>query len=165
MTTPAYELAQLNIALMRAPIDAPELAAFAAALDRINQLAEASPGYRWRLQTDDGNATSLRPFGDEYLVNLSVWRDVASLHDYVYRSAHKDIMARRREWFHHMREAWSVLWWVPAGHRPTVAEAKVRLQMVRADGPSADAFTFKRPFTAPGTSTAQTGFDDTCPAT
>lgn len=164
MTAAAHELAQLNIALMRAPIDSPELAEFAAALDRINQLAEASPGYRWRLQTDDGNATSLRPFGDEYLVNLSVWRDIASLHDYVYRSAHKHIMARRREWFHHMREAWSVLWWVPAGHRPTVAEAKVRLQMLRERGPSADAFTFKRPFAAPGAAVAQPGFDDTCPA-
>lgn len=97
-----YQLAQLNIALMTAPIDSPVMADFVANLDRINALAERSPGYVWRLQTDDGNATALRPFGEEYLVNLSVWRDIESLQDYVYRSAHTEILRRRKEWFTRM---------------------------------------------------------------
>lgn len=89
-----YQLAQLNIALMTAPIDFPVMADFVANLDRINALAARSPRYVWRLQTDDGNATVLRPFGEQYLVNLSVWRDIESLEDYVYRSAHTEILRR-----------------------------------------------------------------------
>ena len=161
-----YHLAQLNIALMVAPLESPILSEFVDNLDRINQLAEESPGYVWRLQSDDGNnATSLRPFGDEYLVNLSVWKDVESLHHYIYRSAHKEIMSRRKEWFHRMKEAYSVLWWVPEGHRPTVAEAKAKLTLLRENGPSEDAFTFKKPFPKPSTNVSLEPFDDTCPAT
>ncbi len=159
-----YELAQLNIARMVAPIDSPVLKNFVDNLDRINALAEASPGYVWRLQTDDGDATALRPFGEEYLVNLSVWKDVESLHKYVYRTAHAKIMSRRKEWFSRMREAYTVLWWVPTGHRPTVAEAKAKLQMLRDNGPTADAFTFKQPYAKPGASVGMTPFDDSCPA-
>jgi Domain of unknown function (DUF3291) len=144
-----YQLAQLNIALMTAPIDSPVMADFAANLDRINALAERSPGYVWRLETEDGNATALRPFGDEYLVNLSVWRDVDALYDYVYQSAHVEVMKRRKEWFERMRESYSVLWWVPEGHRPTTAEAKVRLQLLNEKGPTPDAFTFKNAYPAP----------------
>ena len=144
-----HQLAQLNVALMRSPLDAPPMADFVAALDRINALANAAPGFVWRLQTDDGDATALRPFGDDMLVNLSVWRDVESLHAYVYRSQHAEVMRRRKEWFHHMAEAYTVLWWVPAGHRPDAAEAKARLDRLRADGPTAEAFTFKRAWPAP----------------
>jgi Domain of unknown function (DUF3291) len=162
-----YELAQLNIALLAAPLDSPLLFDFVANLDRINELAERSPGYVWRLQTDDGNATALRPFGDEYLVNLSIWNNLESLHNYVYKSAHAEILKRRREWFGHMREAYTVLWWVPEGHRPTIAEAKARLQRLRAQGPSPDAFTFKKPFAAPDKQRTELSadFDDTYPAT
>jgi Domain of unknown function (DUF3291) len=162
-----YQLAQLNIALMTAPIDSPAMADFVANLDRINALAEHSPGYVWRLKTEDGNATVLRPFGEEYLVNLSVWRDVEALYNYVYKSAHVEIMKRRKEWFERMRESYSVLWWVPEGQRPTTAEAKVRLQCLNEKGPTPEAFTFKNPHWAPGSTIggALVGLDDLCPAT
>lgn len=161
-----YELAQLNIAHMVAPLESPALADFVANLDRINALAEASPGYVWRLQTDDGNATALRPFGEDMLVNLSVWESVAALHHYVYRSAHVEILRRRKEWFASMREAYQVLWWVPRGHRPTVLEAKAKLEHLRAHGPGPDAFTFKRAWPPPDADGAPVeGFDEACPAT
>jgi len=100
-----FELAQLNIAKMKGPLDSPLLADFVANLDRINALAESSPGFVWRLQTDQGNATNLRPLGDMTLVNLSVWRDVESLQTFVYKSAHAQIMTRRKEWFERMANA------------------------------------------------------------
>ncbi len=145
----AYELAQLNIALMKAPLESPLLADFVANLDRVNSLAEQSPGYVWRLQTEEGNATGIRDFGEEYLVNLSVWEDVESLHGFVYASEHVDIMRRRKAWFEMLREAYSVLWWVPAGQRPEIAEARDRLTTLRQRGPSAAAFTFKQDYPPP----------------
>jgi len=131
-----YALAQLNVALMKAPLESPTMADFVAHLDRINALAERAPGFVWRLQTADGNATALRPLGEDTLVNVSVWSDVAALHAYVYQSAHVDIMRRRKEWFALMREASVVLWWVPRGHRPTVSEAIAKLELLRAKGPT-----------------------------
>ncbi|MFK7954539.1 MAG: DUF3291 domain-containing protein [Lysobacterales bacterium] len=146
-----YELAQLNMALMAAPLESPELEGFVANLDRINTVAERSPGFVWRLQTEEGDATDIRPFGDEYLVNLSVWTDVDSLFNYVYKTAHVEIMRRRKEWFNPMRQAHTVLWWVQAGHRPTVEEAKAKLETLQTNGPSSEAFTFKQPFPQPAT--------------
>jgi hypothetical protein len=145
----AYELAQLNIAQMKTPLDAPEMADFIANLDRINALAEAAPGFIWRLTGDDDNATSIRPFGPNTLVNMSVWRDVQTLSDYVYKTVHVEIMKRRKEWFERMPEAYNVLWWVPSGHRPDEYEAMQRLQTLRAMGPSDKAFSFKQPFPEP----------------
>lgn len=145
----AYELAQLNIAIMKEPLTSPGMADFVANLDRINALAEAAPGFVWRLQTDEGDATALRPLGEDTLVNLSVWRDIASLMKYVYESAHVEIMKRRREWFERMREAHVVLWWVRAGHRPDVAEAYAKLQLLRTSGPTREAFTFGQAFPPP----------------
>lgn len=145
-----HELAQLNIGVIRAPMDSPVMAEFANNLDRINALAEASPGFVWRLQTDEGNATAIRPFEDEnLLVNMSVWRDVESLKAYVYGSAHVDFMRRRREWFELMKEAYLVLWWVPKGHRPEIAEAIAKLELLKAQGPGPEAFTFAQPFPPP----------------
>lgn len=142
-----HELAQLNIGVIRAPMDSPVMAEFAENLDRINALAEASPGFVWRLQTEEGNATAIRPFEDEnLLVNMSVWRDVASLKAYVYDSAHVGFMRRRREWFELMKEAYLVLWWVPRGHRPDIAEAIAKLELLKAKGPGPEAFTFAQPF-------------------
>lgn len=141
-----FALAQLNIAAMKAPLESPLLAEFAANLDRINQLAEQSPGYIWRLETEEGNATALRPFGDDMLVNLSLWRDIDSLFDYVYLSAHKEIMARRKQWFNAMGSAYSVLWWVNAEQRPSVEQAREKLQHLQQHGPTAQAFTFKQRF-------------------
>ena len=145
----AYELAQLNVALMKEPLDSPTMADFVANLDRINALAERSPGFLWRLQTEDGDATALRPLGDDTLINVSVWRDVESLTRYVYDSAHVEIMRRRTEWFQRMREAFVVLWWVPRGHRPTVSEAIAKLELLRAKGPTPEAFTFRHAFPPP----------------
>ena len=104
-----YHLAQLNIAMLREPLESPGMADFVANLERINALAEASPGYLWRLQDEAGDATAIRPFGAEVLVNLSLWRDVQSLSDYVYKSAHAEMLKRRREWFDKAEQAHMVL--------------------------------------------------------
>jgi len=152
----AWELAQLNIGLIKGPMDSPVMAEFAANLERINALADQAPGFVWRLQTEEGDATALRPFDDErMLVNMSVWRDLAALRDYVYSSAHAEIMRRRRQWFERMPEAFLVLWWVPEGHRPTVVEAIGRLERLRASGPTPEAFTFGNAFPAPGSEPAR----------
>ncbi len=144
-----WELAELNIARLKAPLDSPVMADFVANLDRINALADTSEGFVWRLQTDEGDATALRPFGNDILVNLSVWRDVDALRNYVFHSAHTPFLGRRREWFERMGEAYVVLWWVPCGQRPTLAEAHARLLALRAHGPRPDAFTMAQPFPAP----------------
>ena len=144
-----YHLAQLNIAQMRTPFEDPSMADFTANLERINALADQSPGFVWRLEDEDGNATSLRPFGDDLLVNLSVWEDLDSLRAFVFKSAHADIMRRRSEWFDRMDTDYVVLWWVPAGHRPTEQEAGERLDRLRSDGPGPDAFSFREPFDPP----------------
>jgi hypothetical protein len=163
-----YHLAQLNIGRIKAPMDSPVMAGFANNLDRINALAEATTGFIWRLQTDEGDATAIRPFDDpDMLVNMSLWRDVESLSRYVYQSAHVELMKKRREWFERMDEAFLVLWWVPAGHIPSVAEAIARLQKLRAEGPSAEAFTFRHAFPppdAPAAAHRPVDLDSTCPA-
>ncbi len=144
-----FELAQLNIAHLKAPLDSPTLADFAANLERINRLADTADGFRWRLQTEDGDATSLRPFGEDVIVNMSVWRDLEALRRFVYDSAHTSFLKRRREWFSQASQAYAVLWWVAPGHRPSLAEAADRLGQLRQHGPSATAFTFGRVFGAP----------------
>jgi Domain of unknown function (DUF3291) len=164
----AYELAQLNIGIIKGPMDSAIMAEFAANLERINALADLSPGFVWRLQTEEGDATSIRPFDNEsLLLNMSVWRDVESLNKYVYGSAHVEIMRRRREWFERMREAFLVLWWVPAGHRPSIGEAVAKLDVLRAKGPTPEAFTFRQAFPLPDAVQSQrlVTFGDECPAT
>lgn len=163
-----YQLAQLNIGIIKGPMDSPIMADFAANLDRINALAEATPGFIWRLQTEEGDATAIRPFENEnVLVNMSVWRDVESLSKYVYSSAHVELMRRRREWFERMNEAFLVLWWVPKGHQPSIAEALAKLEVLRAKGPTANAFTFRHAFPTPDSAETQppVTFGDECPAT
>ncbi|SEO89367.1 DUF3291 domain-containing protein [Aquisalimonas asiatica] len=161
-----YELAQLNVAVLKDSLESPLLADFVANLDPINALAEDTPGFLWRLETEEGDATALRPLGDDMIVNMSVWEDIESLHGYVYRSAHAAIMARRKEWFHRMAEAYSVLWWVPAGYRPSIDEALERLDALRRHGPHAQAFTFRKPFPAPGAGAMDgaSAFPDACQA-
>lgn len=147
MTDGEWHLAQLNIGRLVAPEGDPRVADFFADLDRINALADAAPGFVWRLVDDDGgDATGLRPFGDETLVNLSVWETVESLHAFTFRSGHVDLLRRRREWFHALDEAYAVLWWIPAGTLPTVGQAIDRLDRLRAEGPTGRAFTFRTPF-------------------
>ena len=146
---PQYHLAQLNIAKAKEPLESPLMADFVANLDRINALAEQSPGFVWRLKDESGDATAIRPFGDDVIVNMSVWTDVASLGYYAFMSAHVEIMRRRNEWFNRMAEAYAVLWWVLEGHQPSTDEAKERLNHLRKFGASPHAFTFKEAFPAP----------------
>jgi hypothetical protein len=161
-----YQLAQINIATLKAPLDSPELKDFVDNLDRINALAEESDGFVWRLKGDGNDATSLRPLGENVIVNMSVWRDVESLRNYVYKSAHVEILRRKREWFTRPTEAIYVLWWVPAGHQPTVEEAVVRLLHLRAHESTAEAFNFGEAFPAPDAASGATpvSFKDSCPA-
>jgi heme-degrading monooxygenase HmoA len=137
-------LAQVNIARLKAPLEDPLLAGFVARLDEINALADRSPGFVWRLQTSAGNATYLRPYDDDrILFNLSVWRSLEDLQAYVYKSAHVEVLRMRHEWFETFQGAYVALWWVPAGHIPSVDEARKRLAHLEANGPTPFAFTFK----------------------
>ena len=142
------QIAQLNVARMKYEFDDPRMQEFIDRLEDINALADHAPGFVWRLQTDDGDATAIDFFGADTLVNMSVWEDMESLHGYVYRSAHNEVMAQRKLWFDRVEAAYSVLWWVPAGHIPTIEEAAERLDLLREQGPSAGAFTFKQSFPA-----------------
>jgi hypothetical protein len=146
-----WHIAQLNVGRAVAPPGSPELADFMGALDRINALADAAPGFVWRLQSASGNATDILVSDDpRSLVNMSVWASVESLFAFVYRTAHTAVMQRRREWFERPAEAHQVLWWVPAGHIPTIEEALERLAHLRREGPTARAFTFGRRYPPPG---------------
>jgi Domain of unknown function (DUF3291) len=146
----AHQLAQVNVATLRAPLDGPELAGFVAQLEPINALADAAPGFVWRLQTEDGDATAIRPYDDErIMVNLSVWASLTALRDFVYASRHLGVMRHRRAWFSRMADPYLALWWVPAETIPTVAEARRRLELLARAGPTADAFTFRAPFPEP----------------
>ncbi len=148
MTGSSLHVAELNVARALAPIDAPLLDDFNAALDPVNALADRAPGFVWRLQTEDGNATSIRAYEDErMIVNMSVWESIDALAAFVYRSDHVAVMRRRREWFERIR-VYMVLWWVPVGHTPSVDEAIARLEHLRAHGPSPHAFTFKQRYVA-----------------
>lgn len=148
----SWHLAQLNIGRLRAPVDDPATAEFMANLDSINALAEVTPGFVWRLQTEEGNATAIKAFpGDDLMIlNMSVWESIESLADYVYRSAHTPFLRRRGEWFGRLREVYLVLWWIRAGTLPTIDEALDRLDHLRRVGPTPEAFTFRQPFAHPG---------------
>jgi Domain of unknown function (DUF3291) len=163
-----YQLAQVNIGRARGEMTDPVMAEFVARLPEINALADQSPGFVWRLQTEDGDATAVRPYDDlSILINMSVWEDLSALRGYVYRSAHAAVMRRRREWFERFERVYVALWWVPAGHRPSVTEAVERLAHLEANGPTPFAFTFGEPFGPDGQPVPREGAtrDDTCPAT
>jgi hypothetical protein len=144
-------LAQINIAKMLAPITDPVMADFVAQLSTINAIADTSSGFVWRLKSEDnGNATNIRAFDDEFLlVNLSVWESFESLFNYVYRSQHLQVMGDRRRWFERSNEPTLALWWVVAGHIPTLEEAKERLEHLRQQGSTSYAFSFARSFPPP----------------
>ncbi len=164
---PKFHLAQVNIGRVRAPIDEPLMAGFVARLDDINALADTSPGFVWRLQTEAGNATAFRPYEDDrILVNLSVWETPEQLRDFVYRSAHTEVMRQRKAWFERFSGMYYALWWIPAGHIPSLAEAKERLEHLRAHGESPHAFSFAMLFPQPDSadSAPRVGFADPCPA-
>jgi hypothetical protein len=151
-------IAQLNIARLRADRDDPLVKDFFAAIEPINAIADQSPGFVWRLQDENGNATAIRPWGDDRLiVNMSVWESIEALERYVYRSAHVGVMRRRREWFQHLGQRYLALWWVEPGHIPTVDEAKARLEHLDRHGPTPVAFTFRERFPAIGDPGATVG--------
>lgn len=152
MSATSYHLAQLNIGRVRAPLDNPLMAGFVAQLDAINALAEATPGFVWRLQGDGGQSSSYLHFyaDPNLLVNLTVWESVEALHAYTYRSDHAAVFRGRKQWFEPHEGVYLVLWWVPAGHIPTVAEADERLTHLREHGPTPFAFTFRQHFPPPG---------------
>jgi hypothetical protein len=142
-----FHLAQVNIARMKAPLEDEVMSGFVARLAEINALADRSPGFVWRLQTPEGNATYLRPYPDErILFNLSVWQDVESLRNYVYGTTHVELLRQRQDWFERFDGPSAALWWVPAGHVPLVDEAQERLRHLAKNGPSPVAFTFKVSF-------------------
>ena len=147
----AYRLAQVNIGRLRAPLDSAQLKDFVDNLDPVNADADAADGFVWRLEGDAGDATDIAVFGDEWLIiNMSVWRDAEALTAYMYQGRHRAMLARRREFFERVQEAMVALGWVPAGHRPTVAEAESRLLHLRTNGPTPYAFTLRNLFPAQG---------------
>ena len=147
---PAFHLAQVNIARARFPIDDPGMADFMKQLDEINALAEESPGFVWRLQDDSGNATHFQPYDDpRILINLSVWKSVDALFDFVYKTAHSQVMRRRYDWFEKPNTDHMCLWWTPADEHPTTLDGTTRLLHLSQFGPTGSAFTFKERFPAP----------------
>lgn len=149
-----YHLAQLNIGRLLAPMGDPRIQDFANGIAGINALAEMSEGFVWRLKDEDtgggaDNATSIQAFDDELIiVNMSVWESLDALKDFAYGTRHAEFLRRRREWFTKFESAYVVCWWIPAGHTPSIDEAKERLAWLNTHGQSAFAFTFKKPFTA-----------------
>ncbi|MCY0927553.1 DUF3291 domain-containing protein [Streptomyces sp. H27-H1] len=142
-----HELAQVNISRLKYPLDSPELKDFVDGLDHVNAVADAAEGFVWRLEGEGGDATGVRVFDDEWIIiNMSVWRDADSLNSFMYAGRHRELMARRREWFEHVKEAMTALWWVPSGKRPTVADAEERLVHLREHGPSPHVFTLREQF-------------------
>jgi Domain of unknown function (DUF3291) len=142
-------LAQLNIARLLEPLESLRLADFVAALDEVNAVADSAPGFVWRLQSESGNATDIRPWGDDVIVNMSVWESVEALRSYVYGPAHAAVLRRRRDWFSALGAPHLVLWWVPVDHLPDLDEAHARLEMLERAGPTAEAFTLREPFAVP----------------
>jgi Domain of unknown function (DUF3291) len=168
-----YVLAQVNVGRLVAPLDSPQLADFVAGLDSVNAVADSAPGFVWRMQTEDGNATAVRGFeqdgegsGGGILINMSVWESVEALAAYAYGDAHLAVLRRRREWFERMKHAYAALWWIPRGHIPTVSEAEDRVKRLRAHGPTPYAFSLKVHFPPPGSGDAapqQSPEDWACP--
>jgi heme-degrading monooxygenase HmoA len=146
-----FHLADFNVARMRAPLDDPLMERFTSRLQQVNAIADRSPGFVWRLQTEDGDATAIRPYAedDRMLVNLTVWESVEALAGFVYRSAHAEQVRDGPQMFERLGTDSLVLFWIPAGTIPTVEEGIRLLEKLRAEGPTADAFTFSSPFPPP----------------
>ena len=164
-----YHIAQINIGRIKAPLDSPTMAGFMGRLDELNAVADRSPGFVWRLQTNEGNATYFRPYphDDRILLNMSVWETVEDLRKYVYHTMHVQLLKQRHDWFEQFAGVYLALWWVPIGHRPSIDEAKKRLAHLEQHGPTQFAFTFKTTF--PPDEKFQEGIDWSsflpCPAT
>jgi hypothetical protein len=167
-----FELAQVNVSRLLAPLDSELLAPFVAALDAVNSEGDRAPGFVWRLQTESGNATDVEGFGWDaagchgVIINLTTWTNVQALSDFIFGGSHLAIMRRRREWFHPVVEATTAIWWIPAGTRPTVGEAEGRIRRLRERGPSEHAFTLRRHYPSPDAAQRVMQIDDDrfCPA-
>ena len=147
---PNYHIAQINIARMLVPMDHPIMADFVAQLPPINALADQSPGFVWRLQSESGDATSIKVYDDNMIIiNLTVWETVDALREFVYRSAHSGVLRDRKRWFEKFDGPYYALWWVPAAHLPTPEEGRKKLEHLRAHGDTSLAFSFKTIFPAP----------------
>ena len=151
MKPSVFHLAQINIARAIYSLDDPLMKDFVERLDEVNALADDSPGFIWRLKADDGGASSyLRVTDDDkLLINISVWESIESLKEYVYRSHHGKVYGARRKWFEPPGKSPLALWWIPAGEIPIVEEGFRRLELLRSNGSSPAAFTFKELFPAP----------------
>ena len=149
---PEFDIAQLNIARARGPLEGEIMAEFMGRLDEINALAEASPGFVWRLKGENNNNTALKVSDDPlFIVNLSAWRSIDELWAFTYASTHKELFRRRFDWFERSPTPSMVMWWIPRGTVLGVDEALARLKRLTADGPTPAAFTFKQRFPPPGT--------------
>jgi len=145
-----YHLAQINVGRLVAPIHDPKIADFVAQLDSVNALADQAKGFVWRLQSASGNATDIVYNGDPLvIVNMSVWESVEALRDYVYLSRHIEVLRDRAQWFEKPAQPHYCLWWVPAGHVPTVAEGRERLEHYQRHGATEFSFWFSQRFPAP----------------
>ncbi len=150
----AFHLAEINLAHLKEAMDSALLKGFVDRLDEINDIAEASPGFVWRYLVDSRDTENQEAGDPAVIVNMSVWQDMAALHHYVYKTAHNEVFAQRRQWFFdwqsHLQSNHMALWWIPAGHLPTVAEGMEKARCLQLNGPSADVFSFKRAFDAKG---------------
>ncbi|MEM9929191.1 MAG: DUF3291 domain-containing protein [Bacteroidota bacterium] len=136
-------IAQINIARMLAPLDDAKMKEFRDFLAPVNQLAESSEGFLWRYSDENAHQFEM-PWDDEMvIVNLSVWRDVAALQDFTYQTVHAYFVRSRKKWFHQLGHPHYVLWWVADGHIPSLVEAKAKLELIAANGPTREAFLFQ----------------------
>jgi len=153
--TNKWHVAQINVGTIKYPHDDPRMSGFMNRLDEINVLAEQSPGFVWRMQSDSGNATDIDVGGEAlFLANMSVWTSVEMLFDYVYRSTHREVMIQRRNWFERPDELYQALWWVPAGHTPSPEAGLERIEILKRKGATPAAFTFKDRFPEPNSDDA-----------
>ncbi|WNC72865.1 DUF3291 domain-containing protein [Thalassotalea psychrophila] len=142
-------LAQLNIAKAKYSLEDPEIKEFVDNLEPVNNLAELSDGFVWRLKDESGDATNIKAFSDpNVIVNMSVWASIDALKNFIFRTHHRDFLRRKKEWFHNIPEDSYVLWWIPIGHIPTIEEAVIKLEFLRDNGDTPNAFTFKSNFSA-----------------
>lgn len=145
-----YHLAQINIAKLLEPIDSPLLEDFVRDLDRVNEIAEKSKGFVWRLKEDNGNATNINPFDDSSLIiNISVWESIEDLKSFVYYSGHIEVFIKRAKWFEKMKTPHMALWWIKAGENPTAEDAKNKLLELESNGDTEASFSFKKIFDTP----------------
>ena len=145
-----YHLAQVNIAVAKYSYDDPAFAGFVDNLDRIYALAESTPGFVWRHVSVDGDPEAKKIYAnDDIIFNMSVWETFDAMHEFVFKSEHVDILRQRAKWFLPQQGPTMVLWWLEAGTIPSIAESKDRLDLLKLNGPTQDAFTFRNAFAAP----------------